>query len=92
MSAEAFEQQKHKLKTLSVKTNDLARLVLVEGLTAAEAAKRVGMSRQNVSKTMQRVNFFLADIPSDWEYFEACWMPKNMAAEVRERLRLVKKE
>jgi hypothetical protein len=86
MTAQEFDNQKHKLRTLSVQTNDLARLVLVEGLNNTQAAAAVGMSRQNVNGAMNRVRALLSDMPADWVYFQE-WMPAAMAAEIRAKIK-----
>lgn len=90
LSAEEFDAQQHKLKRLSGNTIDLARFIIVEGLTPAEAARKTEISRQNVAKTMARVYRLLSDVPDDWEFFSD-WMPKSLAEEVREKI-LVAKE
>ncbi|MGE6473188.1 TrfB-related DNA-binding protein [Serratia proteamaculans] len=87
MTSDEFEAQKHKLRTLSVQTNELARLILVERLNNSAAASAAGMSRQNVSKHMTRVLALLADMPKDHVYFEG-WMSNKLAAETREKIRL----
>jgi len=91
MSAEDFEAQKHKLRTLSVQTNELARLVLVEGLNNTKAAQTVGMSRQNVNGAMNRVKALLADKRADYVFVQE-WMPPSMAAEVRAKLKALEEE
>lgn len=84
MTADEFEENKHKLRSLSAKTNDLARLILVDGLNNTDAAAEVGMSRQNVSKTMTRVNSLLNGMPADFVFFEG-WVPGELAIEMRRR-------
>lgn len=86
MSAQEYEEKKHKLRTLSAQNNELARLILVEGLSKTKAAAAVGMSPQNVSGAMKRVMALLTDLPSDYVYFQE-WMPAKMAAEVRKELK-----
>lgn len=86
MSAQEYEENKHKLRTLAAQINELARLILVEGLSKTEAAAVVGMSRQNVSGAMNRVMALLNDLPSDYVYFQE-WMPAKMATEVRKELK-----
>ena len=89
MSALEFDEQKHKLRTLSAQTNQLARLVLVDGLNNTKAAEMVGMSRQNVNGAMNRVKALLADMPADYVYVKE-WMPAKMATEVRAKLKAQK--
>lgn len=78
MSKADFELAKHKLGRLSLNTIRLAELIIVEGQIPAAAAKVVGMSRQNVSKSMQRVYTALSDVPDGWIRVE-CWAPKELA-------------
>jgi len=91
MTAQEFDEQKHKLRTLSVQTNELARLVLVEGMNNTQAANAVGMSRQNVNGAMNRVRALLGDMPADYVYVQE-WMPAAMAAEIRAKLKGMKSQ
>lgn len=91
MSEEDFELAKHKLGRLSLNTISLAKLIIVEGLKPAAAAKEVGMSRQNVSKAMQRVYAALANVPDGWVRVE-CWAPKELASDFLERVELTKRQ
>ena len=86
MTPEEFELAKHKLKTLRGTVIDLAEQIIVQGKTKSEAAKAVGVSRQNVQKHMNRVNALLNDLPADYVWFEA-WMPEKLASEIRQRLK-----
>lgn len=86
MSAQEYEDQKDKLRTLAAQTNELARLILVDGMSKTQAAAAVGMSRQNVSGAMNRVMALLNDLPSDYVYLQE-WMPAKMATEVRRELK-----
>lgn len=43
-----------------------ARLVLVNDLTKADAARVVGLTPQSVSKFMQRLQSVLDDAPTEW--------------------------
>ncbi|MNJ72393.1 hypothetical protein D3C77_690340 [compost metagenome] len=86
MSPEEFDSQVGKLQNLRGTTVQLARLILVDGLNHTEAAAKVGMSRQNVSKYMIRVNALLTGYPADWVRFDE-WMPASLATEVRARLK-----
>jgi DNA-directed RNA polymerase specialized sigma24 family protein len=89
MSSTEFEENKHKLRTLSAQLNDLARLILVEGLTNTKAAEVLGMSRQNINGAMQRVTALLYDMPADYVFVQE-WMPKKVAARVRAELKELK--
>jgi len=91
MSEVDFELARHKLGRLSQNTINLAKLIIVEGLKPAAAAKEVGMSRQNVSKSMQRVYAALSDTPDGWVRVE-CWAPEKMASEFLTRVEQARKE
>jgi predicted DNA-binding protein (UPF0251 family) len=86
MSLEEFNASQHKLTSMSEATIELARLVLVDGHSAKNAAEAVGVSRQNVHKTVQRVVAAFNDIPSGYVELRA-WMPKSMAIEINARLK-----
>lgn len=91
MSAEEFEAKQDRLTKMSVQTNQLARLILVDGLNNAEAARTVRMSRQNVSKHMARVIARLNDMPADYEHLDL-WVPAALAKETRAKLRSIEEE
>ena len=86
MSAEEFDSQLFKLGKLASNTVTLARLILVEGKTNAEAARLSKITPQNVSKKMQRVNALLSGYPADWVPFSAM-VPESMAVEFRARVK-----
>jgi hypothetical protein len=85
MTAEEFDAQKHKLRTLAASTTDLARLILVERMSNTDAAKSVGVSRQNVKKTMDRAMALLSDLPSDYVWYEGYMSPER-AVSLREEI------
>lgn len=89
MSKADFELVKHKLGRLSLNTIRLAELIIVEGQIPAAAAKEVGMSRQNVSKSMQRVYAALSDVPDGWIRVD-CWAPKELAEDFMHQVELAK--
>jgi len=91
MSEEDFELAKHKLGRLSQNTINLAKLIIVGGLKPAVAAKEVGMSRQNVSKSMLRVYAALSDTPNGWVRVE-CWAPSDLAVEFLRSVEAAKKK
>jgi hypothetical protein len=91
MSKADFELAKHKLGRLSLNTIKLAELIIVEGQIPAAAAKVVGMSRQNVSKSMQRVYAALSDVPDGWVRLE-CWAPKDLADQLLKQVEDAKKQ
>lgn len=88
MTAEEFDRHLPKLENgrLASNTVTLARLILVEGKTNAEAARLTKITPQNVSKKMQRVEALLSGYPADWVPFQEM-MPESMAVEIRARLK-----
>ena len=54
LSASNFEAIAALLPTLSDRQREAARLVMVEGISMAEAGARAGFTRQNVSLTVKR--------------------------------------
>lgn len=86
MTPEEFDRQLHKLGELQGNTIELARLILVEGKTNAEAARLTDNHRQNVSKKMQRVKALLSGYPASWVPFQGM-MPESMAVEIRARIK-----
>ncbi|MFL6970094.1 hypothetical protein B0E42_20545 [Pseudomonas sp. A25(2017)] len=87
MTLADFEASQAKLIKLSAEVNNLARLILVEGLPPTEAAAAVGMTKQNAYKHMKRVRALLHGLPANWVLMEAEWMPDWLAAETREKLK-----
>lgn len=87
MTIEEFEvvQRKLLMMNFSGKVIEAARLIMVTGATRSQVAYELKMSRQSVYQGMIRVRAVLADIPADWVPFEG-WMPKDMAAEIRQRI------
>jgi DNA-directed RNA polymerase specialized sigma24 family protein len=83
MTPEDFEGHKDKLKRLSSQTIDLARMILVDGIPNAEAARQTGMARQNVKRQMNRVMARLAGYPEGWVRFDG-WMPADFVAKIKE--------
>ncbi|MDF4211158.1 TrfB-related DNA-binding protein [Pseudomonas protegens] len=86
LTAEEFDEQKHKLRTLAASTTDLARLILVDGMTNTDAARAAKVSRQNVKKAMDRVMALLSDLPSDYVWFEGFMSPQR-ALSLKEEIR-----
>lgn len=85
LTAKEFEEQKYKLRRLAASTIELARLILVEQVPNAEAAKRVNVSRQNVQKAMARVIALLSDLPPDYIWFEG-FMSRERAKRLKEEI------
>ena len=59
LSASDFEAVAALLPPLTVRQREAARLVMVEGISMAEAGGRVGFTRQNVSLTVKRLDSLL---------------------------------
>jgi len=71
---------------LADRSKDSARLVLVEGVRAVDAAKQTGMKRQHVEESVQRIEaaYLRAHgVPDGWECVTVC-VPKERAGDVRE--------
>lgn len=81
MTHEDFDALRPSLGRMAVATVDVARLVLVEGATQADAAARSGMSRQRVYGIMKRFEAARQTLPTDWKKVEV-WLPPKLAAEV----------
>lgn len=86
MSAQDFESQSSRLaEEFSGKTLALARMILVDGVSKTDAAEKVGMSRQNVAKTVERVLARFNKYPRNWVYVKQ-WMPPEIAEEVKKKI------
>ena len=93
ISAAVFEAHRAELeKHFTPNTISLARLVLVEGKSNAEAATATGTSRQNVSKAVERVCARMRGHPSNWVRIDNLWAPPDLAAEFRERVQAAKEK
>lgn len=86
MSAEEFERV---IKILNSQTNRpysqksmaAARLVLVMGAGISEAAKEVGLARQNVSALIKRILARIESLPGGWVEVSE-WFPAVMAKQL----------
>ncbi|MHA6557396.1 TrfB-related DNA-binding protein [Pseudomonas viridiflava] len=65
MTAAEFERIQSRLGRLTVDTVQIARRVLVDGKSQAEVAEETGLSRQRVSKMVQRVMAAANEFPPD---------------------------
>jgi hypothetical protein len=83
MTPEEFDEVAPKLMGFTGTAQSYARMVLVERVAPGEAAKAVGLSRQNAHQQMNRMMAVLNDLPKDWIFFEGDWMPASLATEVR---------
>lgn len=86
MSPEDFDASKHKLAKLTANTCELARKILVEGVSKKDAAEAVGMKPQNVAKAMLRVEALLSDLPANFVWYEG-YMPEDMAVSARKAVK-----
>ncbi|MBZ5763800.1 TrfB-related DNA-binding protein (plasmid) [Xanthomonas translucens pv. translucens] len=82
MTAAEFEAIQPRLGRLSGDTVKIARRVLVDGKSQAEIAEETGLTRQRVSKMVQRVVAAANEFPPDWERVDE-WMPPELATKVR---------
>ncbi|NPD70356.1 helix-turn-helix domain-containing protein (plasmid) [Lichenicola cladoniae] len=81
MTQDDFDALRPSLGRMTVDTMDVARLVLVAGVSQADAAGRYGMSRQRVYGIMKRFEAASQGWPTDWRKVEV-WLPPKLAAEV----------
>ncbi|QHQ29929.1 transcriptional regulator KorA (plasmid) [Xanthomonas albilineans] len=82
MTAAEFESIQPRLGRLTVDTVQIARRVLVEGKSQAQIAEETGLTRQRISKMVQRVMSAANEFPPDWERVDE-WMPPELAMRVR---------
>ncbi|MGN9500126.1 TrfB-related DNA-binding protein [Pseudomonas syringae pv. aptata] len=82
MTATEFEAIQPRLGRLSGDTVKIARRVLVDGKSQAEISEETGLTRQRVSKMVQRVVAAANEFPPDWERVDE-WMPPELATKVR---------
>lgn len=83
MTADEFDAlEKGKLRSMSRKALDLARLMYVEGKKQTEAAAALEMSPQLARHHRMRIEAVLKDQPAGWVLLQE-WMPPEMAVEVR---------
>lgn len=87
MSAEDFERlmkdlaAKNSRRGYSPKSLEAARLVLVMGANAAEAAKETNQTRQSVNQLMLRIRRRMQDLPQAWTQVNA-WFPSDVAKQL----------
>jgi predicted DNA-binding protein (UPF0251 family) len=71
---------------MAQRTIDAARLVLIDGMRATDAARQMGMKRQQVQEAVQRLESAHRSaraIPDGWERITVYVPPENVA-EIRE--------
>ncbi|MDF4211098.1 TrfB-related DNA-binding protein [Pseudomonas protegens] len=89
MSAEDFERlmkdlaAKNSRRGYSPKSVEAARLVLVMGANATEAAKETNQTRQSVNQLMMRIRRRMEDLPQAWKHVSA-WFPSDVAKQLED--------
>lgn len=82
---ERFEELLPKLNRKSAQSVQIARLVLVNGLSPAKVAEQLNITRQGVSRVLLEVEKIIEAVPHDWVLLSEL-MPPSLADEVRERI------
>ncbi|MGZ8942794.1 MAG: TrfB-related DNA-binding protein, partial [Methylobacter sp.] len=65
---------------MAQRTKDAARLVLVDGIRAVDAARQMGMKRQQVEEAVARIEAAYKaaqGIPEGWECVTVCVPPER---------------
>ena len=83
MTQAEFDALRPNLGRMALDTIDIARLVLVDGLTQAEVATSHNMSRQRVYRILQRFAAAAQSVPTGWRRVEV-WLPPNLADQVED--------
>lgn len=83
MTAKEFKALMPRLKRMTVGNVEVARRVLVDGLSQVEAANESGLTKQRVNSLVKSVQAIAREIPADWEQVEV-WLPPELAAQVRQ--------
>jgi hypothetical protein len=71
---------------MAQRTKDTVRMVLVDGIRAADAARQMNMSPQQLKSAIERVEAALKathGIPEDWECITVC-VPPDLISSIRE--------
>lgn len=90
MTQAEFDALRPNLGRMALDSIDIARLVLVDGMTQAEVATTHNMSRQRVFGILERFQKAAQAIPAGWRKVEV-WLPPELADQVEavaERARL----
>lgn len=91
MNQEAFERLREKLEPFSARKIEVARLVLVDGLTQTQAGERHGLSKQNVSALFKRIREIRANAPDGWVLLNI-YVPPELATELLHRVERLKQD
>ena len=81
MTQAEFDALRPNLGRMALDTIDIARLVLVDGMTQAEVATTHNMSRQRVYGILQRFAAAAQSLPTGWRRVEV-WLPPKLADQV----------
>lgn len=83
MTAKDFKAVMPRLKRMTVGNVDIARRVLVDGISQVDAATESGLTKQRVGALVKAVLAAAREIPPDWEQVEV-WLPPELAEQVRQ--------
>ena len=83
MTAQEFEASRPQFWRLTEDTIEMARLVLVEGHSQSDVARKYELTRQRVSLAVKQVLTAVEEIPNGWVKLEI-WLPPAMASKVRD--------
>lgn len=83
MTAKEFKALMPRLKRMTVGNVEIARRVLVDGISQVEAASESGLTKQRVGALVKSVQAVALEIPADWVQVEV-WLPPDLAEQVRQ--------
>lgn len=83
MTPAEFTALRPSLGRLAADTIEIARAVLVDGMTQAGAAAHYGMTRQRIYGILQRFQAAAQAVPTNWRKVEV-WLPPDLADQVEE--------
>jgi len=83
MTAKEFKALMPRLKRMTVGNVEIARRVLVDGISQVEAASESGLTKQRVGALVKSVQAVALEIPADWVQVEV-WLPPELADQVRQ--------
>jgi len=83
MTPAEFDALRPVIGRMAADSIDVARRVLVDGLTQAEVATTYNMSRQRVFGILQRFQMASQSVPHGWRKVEV-WLPPELADQVEE--------
>ena len=83
MTAKDFKSLMPRLKRMTVGNVEVARRVLVDGVSQTEAANESGLTKQRVGAVVKSVLAVSQEYPANWVQVEV-WLPPELAAQVRQ--------